>query len=481
MDQRGHTIVTLNEYHDAQGHHVSLRGRLDFHTVADLRMVLHRIVDTAATTCCSTSRSARSATRPVSGSSWSACAGPGEARAPSASSMPTPAPTGSCAVPGSPTRRARTAGRHRRGGLTCHAVPVADQATHTRTERAGPSRVLGLDAARGLAVVAMVIAHGLPFISGRISDSAAFVLQQVNDLASPLFALVMGVAAGLVFRRSDAARGDARAVVKGVALILLGTLLEQLDHWVAVILHILGLLLIVGTPLLRLASRWLLGLAAVLFVAGPGLIQAVTRAAGGVAGGQPPSASWATNPLVQWLVLNPHYRVLTLLPVFLVGAVLARRGIDDERTAWWCALAGLAMVWASFAAELLGHPVRFSGDLPDQVQENGLALAAYGARHGDRPRKGGTTTPVCRAAPARAARPGRAVALCRSRPAAGPAHREVPRRRVGRHGDPALVVAPERVGLGALRRTGARGVGARADLTTTALAGLACGVSTLTA
>ncbi|KRE42021.1 hypothetical protein ASG74_05975 [Knoellia sp. Soil729] len=256
----------------------------------------------------------------------------------------------------------------------------------------GASRVLGLDAARGLAVVAMVIAHGLPFVSGRISESAAFVLQQVNDLASPLFALVMGVAAGLVFRRSDAARGDARAVVKGLALILLGTLLEQLDHWVAVILHILGLLLILGTPLLRLAARWLLGLAAALFVAGPWVIRAATRAAGGVAGGQPPDAPWATNPLVQWVVLNPHYRVLTLLPVFLVGAVLARRGLRDERTAWWCALVGLGMVWASFAAELLGHPVRFSGDLPDQVQENGLALAAYGivmvtglARVGQRP------------------------------------------------------------------------------------------------
>jgi peptidoglycan/LPS O-acetylase OafA/YrhL len=263
----------------------------------------------------------------------------------------------------------------------------------TNTERVGASRVLGLDAARGLAVVAMVIAHGLPFVSARISDSAAFVLQQVNDLASPLFALVMGVAAGLVFRRSEAARGDARALIKGLALILLGTVLEQLEHWVAVILHILGLLLIVGTPLLRLTSRWLLGLAAALFVAGPWLIRAVTRAAGGVAGGQPPDATWSTNPLVQWLVLNPHYRVLTLLPVFLVGAVLARRGLGDERTAWWCALAGLAMVWASFAAELLGHPVRFSGDLPDQVQENGLALAAYGVvmatdltRVGRRPR-----------------------------------------------------------------------------------------------
>jgi uncharacterized membrane protein len=224
----------------------------------------------------------------------------------------------------------------------------------------------------------MVIAHGLPFIGDRIPDSAAFVLQQVNDLASPLFALVMGVSAGLVLRRSEPARAETRAVVKGLVLVLLGVLLEQLDHWVAVILHILGLLLIVGTPLLRLGSRWLVGLASACFVAGPWLIQRVTRAAGGTAGGQPPVAPWSTNPLLQWLLLNPHYRVLTLLPVFLLGAVLARRGLGDERTAWWCALVGLVMVWASFAAELLGHPVRFSGDLHDQVQENGLALAAYG-------------------------------------------------------------------------------------------------------
>ena len=45
VDQRGHTIVTLDEHRDPSGHHVSLRGRLDFHTVPDVRMVLHRIVD----------------------------------------------------------------------------------------------------------------------------------------------------------------------------------------------------------------------------------------------------------------------------------------------------------------------------------------------------------------------------------------------------------------------------------------------------
>lgn len=241
-----------------------------------------------------------------------------------------------------------------------------------------PARVLGLDAARGLAVVAMVIAHALPFVSARLSEASTFVLLQVNDLASPLFALVMGAAAGLVFPGPSAARGFARAVVRGLALILLGVGLEQLDHWVAVILHILGLLVIVGTPLLVLGTRWLVGLAAVLFVVGPSVIEAVTRAAGGVAGGQAPTASWASNPLVQWLLLNTHYRVLSLLPVFLLGAVLARRGLHDEQASWWCLMGGLAMVWGSLAFELLGMPVVFSGDHPDQLQETGLALAAYG-------------------------------------------------------------------------------------------------------
>lgn len=224
----------------------------------------------------------------------------------------------------------------------------------------------------------MVIAHGIPFIRDGVSSTANFLLVQVNDLASPLFVLVMGAAAGLTFPRGTFSRGVARAVVRGVALIALGVGLEQLNHWVAVILHILGLLLIVGTPLLVLGTRWLVAIAVALFVAGPWVIEAVTRAAGGVAGSAATTASWAVNPIVQWFVTNTHYRVVTLLPLFLLGAVLARRGLRDERTSWWCLMGGLALVWASFAAELLGHTVVFSGDLPDQVQENGLALAAYG-------------------------------------------------------------------------------------------------------
>lgn len=239
-------------------------------------------------------------------------------------------------------------------------------------------RVLSLDAARGLAVVAMVVAHGLPWITPLLSSLPNFVLAQVNDTASPLFALVMGISAGLVFPGPSAGRGFARALVRGLALVALGVGLEQFDHWAAVILHILGVLLIVGTPLLLLGTRWLLGVALALVAISPFVITAVTRAGGGEPGGLPPTADWASNPLVEWLVLNTHYRVLTLLPLFLLGAVLARRGLRDERAAWWCLIGGLTMAWLSYALELLGVAVVFSGDFPDQLQENGLALAAYG-------------------------------------------------------------------------------------------------------
>ena len=45
MRHPAHTIVTLDEHRTEAGHHVSLRGRLDIHSVPDLRTVLHRIVD----------------------------------------------------------------------------------------------------------------------------------------------------------------------------------------------------------------------------------------------------------------------------------------------------------------------------------------------------------------------------------------------------------------------------------------------------
>ena len=223
-----------------------------------------------------------------------------------------------------------------------------------------PARVLGLDAARGLAVVAMVIAHAIPFVSTRLSEVATFALLQVNDLASPLFASSWARRACLPGRPppwvSRARAGLASSCLGGPrAARALGR-----GHCNPL------LLLIVGTPLLVLGTRWLLGLAAVLFVGGPPVLEAVTRAGGGVAGGQAPTAAWAANPLVQWLLLNTHYRVLSLLPIFLVGAVLARRWLHAEQRragASWVP----AMVLAAWRSSCSGAR-RFSVTTPTKCR-----------------------------------------------------------------------------------------------------------------
>jgi anti-anti-sigma factor len=45
----GTAIVTITEFQDDRGCHVTLRGRLDVRTVADLRLTLHRLIATGST------------------------------------------------------------------------------------------------------------------------------------------------------------------------------------------------------------------------------------------------------------------------------------------------------------------------------------------------------------------------------------------------------------------------------------------------
>jgi uncharacterized protein len=58
-------------------------------------------------------------------------------------------------------------------------------------------RYLVPDVARGVAILAMLIAHAGPLMVTQ-PPATAFVQGQLNDLASPLFAVTMGAAAAIV-------------------------------------------------------------------------------------------------------------------------------------------------------------------------------------------------------------------------------------------------------------------------------------------
>lgn len=196
------------------------------------------------------------------------------------------------------------------------------------TDSRPAQRDLGLDAARGLAIVAMVIAHSHPWFvaPGPVSR----VIGEVNDLASPLFGLVMGVSAGLVARGVLARRRAqwptiAHFAVRAVLLVVIGELLLKFHVWIALVLQPLGLTALIGAFLMFLRPRLLAALAAATW-----LLQLLNTLPGSGAG----IASWRDPGewLRFYLLSDPHYRVTGLLPLFLLGVVIGRVGHARPRT-----------------------------------------------------------------------------------------------------------------------------------------------------
>ena len=84
-------------------------------------------------------------------------------------------------------------------------------------------------------------------------------MAQFSDLASPLFALVLGLSAQILLQRTPRSGRALMLVqqgIRGVVLIALGLWLSTWGTWVAVVLSFLGVVLIVGVPLLLLSTRW---------------------------------------------------------------------------------------------------------------------------------------------------------------------------------------------------------------------------------
>lgn len=243
---------------------------------------------------------------------------------------------------------------------------------------AGGARLLVPDVLRGLAILAMLVAHAVPFLPGAPA-ALRLVMGDVNDVASPLFALVMGMSAQLVTQRTDPShRGGMllRQAVRAVVLVGLGLWLAEWGSWVAVILGHLGVLLVVGVPLLLLRSRWLGALmVATALVAAPLRDWARSDLLWTQADPEAPAAR-----LLSWLVLGGQYRVTNLLPFFLLGALLLRHGFRRDRRL----LALLAVAPAAYLVLPVLLRVRpdtdvSSGSLPDTLHDLGLVLLVHGA------------------------------------------------------------------------------------------------------
>lgn len=257
-----------------------------------------------------------------------------------------------------------------------------------------------LDALRGTAILCMLVAHGVPFLwPTGVSRALELTLGAVNAVASPLFGLVMGASAALVWSRPATRRTWPRRVLtdvgRGLVLVVLGTVLVELGTWVAIVLHVLGVLMVIGIPVAVLAgtgatqrtARWILGgLVLALFAAAPWVTGVIApsdeRLANGTTGGW--AELWAA------LTAGYSYRALSLLPFFAVGALVATVGLFQRPGRLGrLALLAAALLVPAYTLVRRSRDIALSGDWVDQLFDLTLvavAGAVIAAAMGARPR-----------------------------------------------------------------------------------------------
>jgi uncharacterized membrane protein len=256
--------------------------------------------------------------------------------------------------------------------------PTERLATTRGTAPSATSRVRGVDAARGLALLGMIAAHALPLTDG---DQPSTVGRVVNGPAAALFGVLAGLSVALLTGRrrvelgTEAARRySLRLVVRGLVIGALGLALAQAAlGTIDVILTYYGVLFVLAVPLVFLSTRLLVVLGAVLAVVAPVtgfLLRAqlpVTELA------DPSFTMLVTDPggLLATLLFTGAYPVWPWLAYLCVGIAVGRLRLDRTRTAAALALggAGLAIVAAVASALVL----QAAGGLQQLVATSGLS------------------------------------------------------------------------------------------------------------
>jgi uncharacterized membrane protein YeiB len=238
------------------------------------------------------------------------------------------------------------------------------------TGRFGPSRVAGIDIARGLAVLGMFSAHALP----RADDAELLV----DGRSSILFAILAGISLGIMTGGQRPSEPGGRAdrvlgiVWRSIVLLMLGLLLSTAPSGVLVILDYYGIMFLLMVPLLFF-PRWVLALLAlILAVAAPAMAEAAEESTG------------LTLPLPDVLdgyLLTGSYPALVWLPFLLAGLIAARSDLGRLATQGWMTGGGaLAAVAGYGAASVLPGVTAeaHSGSTAEIVGTGGFAVAIVG-------------------------------------------------------------------------------------------------------
>ena len=243
--------------------------------------------------------------------------------------------------------------------------------------RAAP-RLMGVDVARGLAVIGMFAAHMWPrlLLDERIFDGRSAIL----------FATLAGVSLGLMSGGArPTPRGTRGRVVGGIAiraglLIVLGLALQAWNPYLLVILPYYGVMFVLALGLLFAPRTVLLAAAALLAVVAPWLASFVPVDAYG------DTALSGAPGLATEALLVGAYPALVWTPFLLVGLAAARSDLTRTRTRVTLLVVGTSAAIVGYSARFLPgassvpwlDPADHEGMPAEIVGSGGVAAAVLG-------------------------------------------------------------------------------------------------------
>ncbi|MET8449015.1 DUF418 domain-containing protein [Streptomyces sp. NPDC005209] len=200
-------------------------------------------------------------------------------------------------------------------------------------ERRSTGRLIGIDLARGLAVLGMYSAHVGPDVT--VGGPVGFLLETARGRSSALFALLAGFSLVIITGRPYPHTGRAgrqatvRIVIRAVVLLALGYALTALDTDVDVILSFYGLLFLTVLPLRRLRAGTLALIAAASALVLPQVLYVIRRSiedgswADAITSHDPLALISGTDGVIE-LLFTGEYPVLTWIPFLIAGMAVAR-------------------------------------------------------------------------------------------------------------------------------------------------------------
>ena len=243
-------------------------------------------------------------------------------------------------------------------------TPRPASARAARTTTTPPSRrIRGLDVARALAIIGMVMVHFGPS-NIDVDDPTGFVYETSHGRASILFIVLAGVGVSLLAgdRSETRLAGTTRRLIyRSVVLFPMGMALQSLDTRVAVILQYYAVFFLIALAVVRLRDRVLLVGSAIFTVAAPTLYVAAwfARPEWFSAGGQPDLSQAAE--LTRAILLTGYYPALVWAAPLLFGMWLGRQDLRSSSLRWRFLIGGAAtaavvypLAW--FLTNLVGPP-----------------------------------------------------------------------------------------------------------------------------